>query len=120
MTTTHTTTTLATAEEVIAALHLKPHPEKGFYAETFRDEATSTSTDEDGDGKYDGYWWNGVHWILLAGEKASDAMIVRHEMLHELLGRGEVVRVDCVAPSVSFTARQASPKKAAARSSARP
>lgn len=26
-----------TAEEVIAALGLKPHPEGGFYAETFRD-----------------------------------------------------------------------------------
>jgi hypothetical protein len=40
-------------------------------------------------GKYDGYWWNGVHWILLAGEKVNDPLIVRHEMLHELLGRGD-------------------------------
>jgi hypothetical protein len=39
--------------------------------------------------KYDGYWWNGVHWILLAGEKVNDPLIVRHEMLHELLGRGD-------------------------------
>jgi hypothetical protein len=30
-----------------------------------------------------------VHWILLAGEKVTDAGIVRHEMLHELLGRGD-------------------------------
>jgi hypothetical protein len=42
-----------------------------------------------GNGQYDGYWWNGVHWILLAGEKVNDPMIVRHEMLHELLGRGD-------------------------------
>ena len=42
-----------------------------------------------GDGQYDGYWWNGVHWIILAGDKVSNAMIVRHEMLHELLGRGD-------------------------------
>jgi len=41
------------------------------------------------DGQYDGYWWDQVHWILLAGEKVNDAMIVRHEMLHELLGRGD-------------------------------
>jgi hypothetical protein len=42
-----------------------------------------------GSTSYDGYWWNGVHWILLAGEKVTDGMIVRHEMLHELLGRGD-------------------------------
>src|SRR5689334_17031160 len=41
------------------------------------------------DASYDGYWWNGVHWILLAGEKVTNAMLVRHEMLHELLGRGD-------------------------------
>ena len=41
------------------------------------------------DASYDGYWWNGVHWILLAGDKVNDAAIVRHEMLHELLGRGD-------------------------------
>lgn len=39
--------------------------------------------------QYDGYWWNGVHWILLAGDKIADSSIVRHEMLHELLGRGD-------------------------------
>jgi hypothetical protein len=42
-----------------------------------------------GTGKYDGYWWGGVHWIVLAGEKVTNGMIVRHEMLHELLGRGD-------------------------------
>ena len=41
------------------------------------------------DGQYDGYWWNDVHWIILAGDKVQDAMIVRHEMLHDLLGRGD-------------------------------
>ena len=39
--------------------------------------------------QYDGYWWNGVHWIILAGDKVENGMIVRHEMLHELLGRGD-------------------------------
>jgi len=41
------------------------------------------------DGQYDGYWWDDVHWILLAGDKVANGMIVRHEMLHELLGRGD-------------------------------
>ena len=42
-----------------------------------------------GDGQYDGYWWNDVHWILLAGDKVQNGMIVRHEMLHDLLQTGE-------------------------------
>src|SRR5947209_10633373 len=25
-----------------------------------------------GDSRYDGYWWGGVHWILIAGEKVND------------------------------------------------
>jgi hypothetical protein len=41
------------------------------------------------DSQYNGYWWDGVHWILLAGEKVQDGLLVRHEMLHELLGRGD-------------------------------
>ncbi|KAL3469758.1 RmlC-like cupin domain-containing protein [Aspergillus californicus] len=34
--------TTRTAQEVIAALNLTPHPEKGYYVETFRDSATSS------------------------------------------------------------------------------
>ena len=39
--------------------------------------------------RYDGYWWNGVHWITLAEARVQDAAIVRHEMLHDLIGRGD-------------------------------
>ena len=39
--------------------------------------------------RYDGYWWNGVHWITLAEGRVQDPGIVRHEMLHDLLGRGD-------------------------------
>lgn len=39
--------------------------------------------------RYDGYWWNGVHWITLAESRVQDPGIVRHEMLHDLLGRGD-------------------------------
>jgi hypothetical protein len=41
-----------------------------------------------GDGRYDGFWWDGVHWILLAGTRVDNPMVVRHEMLHEILGTG--------------------------------
>ena len=38
---------------------------------------------------YDGYWWDQVHWITLASARVADGAIVRHEMLHDLLGRGD-------------------------------
>ena len=34
--------TTRTAKEIIEELNLTPHPEKGYYAETFRDPATTT------------------------------------------------------------------------------
>ncbi len=40
-------------------------------------------------GRYDGYWWDEVHWITLASAKVQTGEIVRHEMLHDLLGRGD-------------------------------
>ena len=40
-------------------------------------------------GRYDGYWWNDVHWITLASARVQDGAIVRHEMLHDLIGRGD-------------------------------
>ena len=39
--------------------------------------------------RYDGYWWNEVHWITLASAKVEQGALVRHEMLHDLLGRGD-------------------------------
>lgn len=36
------------AQDVISALNLTPHPEKGYYIETFRDTATSTLPGSDG------------------------------------------------------------------------
>jgi predicted cupin superfamily sugar epimerase len=35
-----------TATEVARLLDLKPHPEGGYYAETFRDSSVSLSTDQ--------------------------------------------------------------------------
>ena len=35
-------TTAKTAKDIITALNLKPHPEKGYFIETFRDPATGS------------------------------------------------------------------------------
>ncbi len=49
MTVTHTTTASeGSAQDVISALNLVPHPEKGYYVETFRDIATSASAEGGG------------------------------------------------------------------------
>jgi hypothetical protein len=37
---------------------------------------------------FDGYWWS-THWVVLASPFVDDAAIVRHEMLHDLLNRGD-------------------------------
>lgn len=34
---------MATASEIVAKLNLKPHPEGGFYSETFRDHSVHLS-----------------------------------------------------------------------------
>ncbi|OAA36735.1 DUF985 domain protein [Beauveria brongniartii RCEF 3172] len=36
-----------TAKDVIAALNLTPHPEKGYYVETYRDAAAAATTNDD-------------------------------------------------------------------------
>lgn len=36
-----------TAKDVIAALNLTPHPEKGYFVETYRDAAQTTAADSD-------------------------------------------------------------------------
>jgi hypothetical protein len=38
---------------------------------------------------WDGYWWGEIHRIVLASAYTEDSSIVRHEMLHDLLGRGD-------------------------------
>jgi hypothetical protein len=40
-------------------------------------------------GRYDGVWWSDYHWIALSEARVSDSLVVRHEMLHDLLGRGD-------------------------------
>jgi hypothetical protein len=40
------------------------------------------------DGDYFGYWWSS-HDIVIAGAHLSDSMVVRHEMLHDLLNTAD-------------------------------
>ena len=40
-------------------------------------------------GRYDGVWWSDYHWIALSEARLQDSMVVRHEMLHDLVGRGD-------------------------------
>jgi hypothetical protein len=37
---------------------------------------------------FDAYWWS-THWVVIAEPYVQDAGIVRHEMLHDLLNRGD-------------------------------
>jgi len=37
---------------------------------------------------FNGYWWS-VHWVVLASPFVDDPGVVRHEMLHDLLNRGD-------------------------------
>ena len=40
-------------------------------------------------GRYDGVWWSDYHWIVLSEARVHDSLVVRHEMLHDLVGRGD-------------------------------
>lgn len=51
---------------------------------------------DDGTTRYAGYWFRDGNRILLAQPYATDGAVVRHEMLHALLQRGDHQRVDFV------------------------
>lgn len=44
---------------------------------------------EEGGELYDAYWWRYDHRIVVAGAYLEDSLTVRHEMLHDLVGRGD-------------------------------
>ena len=88
-----------TADEIIAALDLKPHPEGGFYRETFRDyagpEGRARST--------------AIYYLLRAGEVAHWHRIGSAEIWHwyagdalelSLVGSGTISRT-LLGPKVS-------------------
>ena len=51
---------------------------------------------DDGDTRYAGYWYRDGNRIVLAEPYAMDGAVVRHEMLHALLQRGDHRRADFV------------------------
>ncbi|NUO95344.1 MAG: hypothetical protein HOQ14_12735 [Gemmatimonadaceae bacterium] len=51
---------------------------------------------DDGATRYAGYWYRDGNRIVLAQPYATDGAVVRHEMLHALLQRGDHQRVDFV------------------------
>jgi predicted cupin superfamily sugar epimerase len=69
MTVTYTTPTAeSSAQDVIAALNLVPHPEKGYYVETFRDQATSASAAGGGKQRSNG---TNIYYLLEGDSGAS-------------------------------------------------
>jgi hypothetical protein len=53
-------------------------------------------TIDDGDAHYAGYWFQSGNRIALAEPFVTEGRVVRHEMLHAILGRGDHPRADFV------------------------
>lgn len=66
-----------TAEDLIAALGLEPHPEGGHYRETWRDPATGT------DGRAHG---TAIYFLLRAGERSHWHRVDAAEVWHFCAG----------------------------------
>ncbi len=72
----HSTTEHQTAEQVIACLGLQPHPEGGFFCETFRDPATVA-------GRSVG---TAIYFLLKAGQQSSWHRVDATEIWHWYAG----------------------------------
>jgi predicted cupin superfamily sugar epimerase len=66
-----------TADEVIAALGLKPHPEGGHYCETFRDSVTGAGGRPTG---------TAIYYLLKAGERSHWHKVDAAEIWHWYAG----------------------------------
>lgn len=62
-----------TADEIIAALQLQPHPEGGYFVETFRD----TTTDSDGRSRS-----TAIYFLLKRGERSHWHRVDAVEIWH--------------------------------------
>jgi predicted cupin superfamily sugar epimerase len=69
-----------TADEVAALLGLAPHPEGGWYRETFRDQ---TGRDERGDGRGVS---SAIYYLLAAGERSHWHRVDAAEVWHHYAG----------------------------------
>ena len=74
----------ASAAEIIARLELKPHPEGGYYRETFRD----SRTDADGRSRS-----TAIYFLLARGERSHWHRIDAVEVWHYYAGGAVTLRI---------------------------
>lgn len=67
-----------TAAEIIAALNLAPHPEGGYFAETFRDEVTLPGQERSVS--------TAIYYLLRAGERSHWHRVDAVEIWHHYAG----------------------------------
>jgi predicted cupin superfamily sugar epimerase len=74
----------ASAAEIIARLELKPHPEGGYYRETFRDSSTDTD---------DRARSTAIYFLLTRGERSHWHRIDAVEVWHYYAGSALTLRI---------------------------
>jgi predicted cupin superfamily sugar epimerase len=74
----------AAAAEIIARLELKPHPEGGYYRETFRD----SRTDEGGRARF-----TAIYFLLARGERSHWHRIDAVEIWHYYAGDALTLKI---------------------------
>lgn len=67
-----------TAEEIVQLLDLKPHPEGGFYRETYRSEQTIPGLNR--------AYSTGIYYMLVPGTVSKLHSLMHDEMFHFYLG----------------------------------
>ena len=96
-----------TVQELVDRLELRPHPEGGFYAETFRDElSVSTSRPKLGAGGSSTEpraASTAIYFLLPAGKVSRLHRIRSAEVWHAYLGAGTLVVVQLNASGVTRT-----------------
>ncbi len=73
---------MLTAQEVIEALDLRPHPEGGFYAETFRAEPLPFDLPERGERSAS----TAIYFLLRTGDFSALHAVLSDEVWHHYLG----------------------------------
>jgi predicted cupin superfamily sugar epimerase len=68
-----------TADEIIKSLDLQPHPEGGFYRETYRSDKTIPGLDR--------AYSTGIYYMLVPGAVSKFHAIKHDEMFHFYLGQ---------------------------------
>ena len=80
---------MTSADQVIAALGLLPHPEGGFYAETFRAQALPFALPERGERSAS----TDIYFLLRAGDFSALHVVSSDEVWHHYLG--DAIELHC-------------------------